>query len=84
MRVHAARAADLPGHRAHLVAAAGDEEIVQGAAVALHFLVRAGAVFRSGDAGEGGGVFEGDNEEVGGEGESGECGWGGEGTFGDG
>lgn len=49
---------------------------MQSAAVPLHFFVGARAVVGNGDAAEGWGVLEGDDEEVGGEGDGGEGGGG--------
>ena len=64
-------AADFPGDGAQRAFAGGDEEGVQGAAVALHLFVGGHLRFRGRDARQCRRMGQGDYEHVGGEGESG-------------
>lgn len=84
MDVDAAGAADFPGDGAEGLLGMGGEHAVQGGAVALHFDVGGGSGEGVGDAGEGRGVREGDDEDVGGTVERGECSGFAEGAFGGG
>ena len=54
--VDAAGAADFPGYGAEVLFGMGCQHVVEGFAVALHFLVGGGSGGEVGDAGEGGGV----------------------------
>lgn len=82
MDVDAGSAADFPGDGAESAVAALLEHGVQGRAVALHFGVGRLAGCLVCDAGEGGCVGEGDDQDVAGEVEGGERFSGGEGSLG--